>query len=618
MNANYQKMIFRYMGIVLLLISGIIPGFADEPPDSLNHVWEKFQASLDTELGDFQLPNNYIVGPGDEISIYLSGSEHQVFDVKVNLENKILLPTVGIFSVAGLSLPELKQVLNTAIARFYVNYELELLLKTPRNVRIAVTGEIRQPGYYVLNSLSSVITALNAAGGPTAIGSLRNIQLWHTDSMQICDLYPFFFQGKPLPPIQLSRENRFFVPNRQQQVSITGEVNRSGQYELRMDRKNTLAELFSWAGELTAFAETDRIEISRKQTGNTLKLMYINLAETAANTVILRHDDQVTVYSILHTGQELAVYIQGEIQQPGKYRWQQNMHIADLIQMANGLNRGAYLPVAELARIDPVQPTHILKFNLAEILENPNSAENVQLQPDDAVFIRTIPNWQIGPTVTISGEVEFPGTYSISRDRTLLSHVIHQAGGFTSRAMLREASVIRQRQHFMVDKEYERLKTIPRDQLTDDEYDYLVMKQNHQDVHRINVNFFRLFSENETAEDIILRDGDKINVPEKPRVIQVTGRVSTPGGVLYVPGQKLAYYLEKAGSTTWDADIRKTKITRANGEIVSYRKVDKIAPGDIIWVPRKKRRDWWALFRDTMLITTQIATVWLIIENIQK
>ncbi|MCK5739029.1 hypothetical protein KAH55_07605, partial [bacterium] len=156
------------------------------------------------------------------------------------------------------------------------------------------------------------------------------------------------------------------------------------------------------------------------------------------------------------------------------------------------------------------------------------------------------------------------------------------------------------------------------DQLTDDEYDYLVMKQNHQDVHRINVNFFQLFRENNTAEDIILRDGDEIRVPEKPRVIQVTGRVSTPGGVLYVPAQNLAYYLEKAGGTTWDAKTRKTKITRANGEIVSCRKIGKIAPGDIIWVPRKKHRDWWVIFRDTMLITTQIATVWLIIENIQK
>ncbi|MCK5740549.1 SLBB domain-containing protein, partial [bacterium] len=344
----------------------------------------------------------------------------------------------------------------------------------------------------------------------------------------------------------------------------------------------------------------------------------INLADTTADTVILKNDDQVNVYSTQNPQQQLAVYVHGEVQKPGKYRWHQNLHIADLIQMAHGLTRGAYLPEGELACIDPVQPARILKFNLAEILDNPNSPMNFQLQPDDAVFIRTIPDWQVGPTITISGEVEFPGPYAISRDSTLLSHIVQQAGGFTSRAMLPEASVTRRRLNLIIDKEYERLKAIPRDQLTDDEYDYLVMKQNHQDVHRINVNFFQLFREKNTAEDIILRDGDEIRVPEKPRVIQVTGRVSTPGGVLYVPAQNLAYYLEKAGGTTWDAKTRKTKITRANGEIVSCRKIDKIAPGDIIWVPRKKHRDWWVIFRDTMLITTQVATVWLIIENIQK
>ncbi|MCK5738138.1 SLBB domain-containing protein, partial [bacterium] len=307
MHPHYRTILFRCTWVVFLLISGINPGFSDEPSDSLNQVWENAQPSAAAENCDFQLPPNYTIGPGDEISIYLSGSEHQVFNVKVNLEGKILLPTVGIFSVSGLEMPNLKQTLNTAIARFYTNYELELMLKTPRNVRTAVTGEVRNPGFYTLNSLGSVITALNIAGGPTGIGSLRNIQLWHNaDSLQICDLYPFFFLGQPLPKTQLSQGKRFFVPNRLHEISISGEIHRPGTYELSLHQRNTLAELLSWAGEVTEFADTCRIEISRKKTGNTRNLMYINLSDTTAETVILQNDDQVNVYSTRHE-QQLAV-----------------------------------------------------------------------------------------------------------------------------------------------------------------------------------------------------------------------------------------------------------------------------------------------------------------------
>jgi protein involved in polysaccharide export with SLBB domain len=240
------------------------------------------------------------------------------------------------------------------------------------------------------------------------------------------------------------------------------------------------------------------------------------------------------------------------------------------------------------------------------------------LEEDDRLFIRQIPEWEVGLTIEVKGEVHFPGIYAITKDSTTMSEIIEKAGGFTKEAMIREASLIRSSAKIAIDREYERLKQLSRDQMSKSEYEYLVMKQNSQDVGRIAVDFYKLCVKKNLNEDVILEDGDVINVPKAPKVVYVTGRVGRPGGVLFSKGEEIKYYLNWAGGPTWDAKVRGTKVTKVTGEILDDEDVKKLEPGDIIWVPRKPDRDLWEIFRQIMTIVAQLATAYIVIDNAVK
>jgi protein involved in polysaccharide export with SLBB domain len=144
------------------------------------------------------------------------------------------------------------------------------------------------------------------------------------------------------------------------------------------------------------------------------------------------------------------------------------------------------------------------------------------------------------------------------------------------------------------------------------------MKQNSQDVGRIAVDFYKLCVKKNLNEDVILEDGDVIDVPKAPKVVYVTGRVGRPGGVLFSKGEEIKYYLNWAGGPTWDAKVRGTKVTKVTGEILDDEDVKKLEPGDIIWVPRKPDRDLWEIFRQIMTIVAQLATAYIVIDNAVK
>jgi protein involved in polysaccharide export with SLBB domain len=287
--------------------------------------------------------------------------------------------------------------------------------------------------------------------------------------------------------------------------------------------------------------------------------------------------------------------------------------LSDLLHKAGYFNRNAYMLEAEIAKVDPNTPTEYQKVSLDSLM-NYNGPDPV-LEEDDRVFIRRIPEWQVGPVIEISGEIMFPGMYAITRDSTWLSKILIKAGGFTEDALIREARLIRKSSKITIDKEYERLKQMSRDQMSESEYQYLVMKQNTQEVGQIVVDFYKLMIHNDKREDVILEDGDQIIVPKQPKVVYVTGRVSNPGGVIFIPRKNLKYYLEKAGGAAWDGDTRRIKVTKVTGEILDDEDVKAFAPGDIIWIPRKPERDWWQVFLQTMAVAGQIATIYLLIDR---
>lgn len=574
--------------------------------------------------GGLMFPISYRLGPGDRLGIHLLGKFQQSFDVIVNVEGKIYIPTVGVLFVADMSIDEVSKLLEKQLAKYYDNFSLSLMLIEPKRIPILVAGDINRPGKYYLSSLNTVLDAMIAAGGPTPNGSLRNIKIYREDQLiTTVDFYEFLLTGKLRNEIFLQQYDRIVVPLVESMVSIQGEVKRQAQFELKSGAKERLSDLIYLAGGFTDLAYLDKIEISRLLPNGDRTLFYVNYHEVLKNdssaaNIILKNEDQVKVYSILDHTYPKYVYIHGEVKRPGQYPFEENLRLLDLILKAGNLTRSAYILECEVAKIDPKMPTRFKQVPLQRVMSDPNSEHNVLLEEDDRVFIRRIPEWEVGPTVEVRGEVNFPGIYAITKDSTRLSEIIDKAGGFTEKALIRDASLIRPSVKTMPDKELERLMKLTPDQMSKNEYQYLVMKQNAQDIAEIVVDFYKVCVLKNKADDPILEDGDIINVPRAPRVVYVTGRVAKPGGVVYKPNKKIKYYLEQAGGLAWDAKVSGTKVIKINGAILEDEKVKNLEAGDIIWVPRRPDRNWWALFSQTIAVVAQLATIYLIVDNAIK
>ena len=597
-----------------------------QPSKQLPHFGSNFFTdikNLESTLivGSGIFPKDYYLGPGDLLGIYLLGKNQREFEVIVNVEGKIFIPTVGVLYVNKKTLEEFQEFLKKELTRYYDNFSVNVILIKPKQVPVIVVGDVKKPGKYFLTSLNTVLDAVVMAMGPTQRGSLRNIEVYRQNKLySVVDLYQFLIKGETENDLFLQPNDKIVVPLIDAIVSVDGEVKRPARFELKMGGNERLSDIIELAGGFTDVAYRDKIEISSLLENGERHVQYVNFHEIlkqkdCTNNVQLKNYDKIHVFSILEQTYSKEVYIHGEVKKPGRYDFEDNLHLLDLILKAGNLTRSAYKLECEVAKIDPQKPTNFIKIDLENILNDGDAKENILLEEDDRVFIRQIPEWKVGPTVEIEGEVQFPGIYAITEDSTTLSEVIEKAGGFTDDALIREAKLIRKSSKLSIDKEYLRLKQIPRDQLSKREYEYLVMKEGSQDIGRIVVDFHKLCILKNRTEDIVLKNGDLINIPEAPNVVYVTGRISNAGGVLYEPGKKIKYYLKKAGGVTWDAKSRSIKVTKVSGEIIDDEDVKSLEPGDIIWVPRKPDRDWWEIFRQTIAVVAQVATVYIVVDR---
>jgi len=571
--------------------------------------------------GGMMFPGSYRLGTGDRLAIHLLGKIQQNFDVIVNVEGKIYIPTVGVFHVANLTIDQFQSFLEKQLSRYYDNFSVDLMLIEPKYIPVMVVGDVKRPGKYFVNALNTVLDALILAGGPTGIGSLRNIQVFRQDLVvKTVDLYQFLMKGEIQNEIFLQQYDRILVPLLKDVVSVTGEVKRQAKFELKLGGSERLSDLIYLAGGFSELAYLDKIEISRLLPNGERTVFYVNYHEIRENdscktNIFMKNDDRIHVFSILDQTHPKYVFIHGEVKHPGQYKLEKNLHVLDLILKAGNITRSAYILECEIAKIDPKKPTIYRMINLQNLMNNPDSEDNILLEEDDRVFIRQIPEWEVGLTVEVKGELNFPGIYAITKDSTTLSEIIDKAGGFTDKALIREASLARLSTKITIDKEFERLAKLNRDQMSRAEYEYLVMRQNSQDIGQVVVDFHKACVLKNTNEDVILENGDVIYVPKAPLVVYVTGRVGKPGGVLFDPSKNIKYYLHRAGGATWDAKVRGTKVTKTTGEILNDEDVRKLEPGDILWVPRKPDQDWWELFRQTMAIIAQIATVYIVVDR---
>ncbi|HPO55709.1 MAG TPA: SLBB domain-containing protein, partial [Ignavibacteriaceae bacterium] len=290
----------------------------------------------------------------------------------------------------------------------------------------------------------------------------------------------------------------------------------------------------------------------------------------------------------------------------GKYPYVENEDVKSLIDLAGGFTKKAREDSIEVIRYDDNRLTQKSYFyDLKDIESN-----RIILEKGDIVVVREHPLIYEDKVVIINGFVRTPGVYKIVDNVTTLHEIIEQAGGFLQEASLSDATLTRSIGIKEVDPEFERLKLIQRENMTDDEYDYLKSKS-RQRIGKIVVDFVKLFSNNDRSEDIVLRKGDIIDIPEAKNYIIILGQAVNPGKVPFNEKYSVDDYISIAGGFGWralESDVRVIKVN--TGEWVDADDVDQLEPGDTIWIledpPPPK---FWDIFTTSLTILGQVATV---------
>ncbi len=303
----------------------------------------------------------------------------------------------------------------------------------------------------------------------------------------------------------------------------------------------------------------------------------------------------------------------GAVRNPGYFEYSPHDSLSDLFDIAHGLTASADSSSVSIVRFGK---DNRQTFEIA--IDLTSADWNVPLFPDDRVYIKAHNDYREKYQVELQGEFRYPGFYPISKDSTKLSEIVKSAGAFTESASLEEGEVVRVSAEELVDPEFERLKKMNVPDMLDSEYDYFKTKSRSKP-GRVAVDFVGLFTEDDSSRDFILRDGDVITVPRKSRVINVIGEVSNPGIQPFRSDVDYRFYLDRAGGFSDRADKGKVTIVKGvTSEWKEARKGKGLEAGDTIWVPERKKRNYWGITRDTLVFIGNLATVYLVIEQATK
>ena len=475
---------------------------------------------------DIPLGPDYVVGPGDELSINLWGGVSQALTRTIDREGRIMLPESGQIQLAGLTLEKAQEAVNAAMQPQYRNAHVSVTIARLRTVRVYVVGDVQRPGAYDINSLSSPLTALTAAGGPTAIGSLRLMRHYRNEKLiGEIDLYDFLLHGIRGTDDRLQGGDTLLVPPVGPQIAVYGAVKRPAIYELR--NETTLTAVLEDAGGLTVAAALGHITIDRIVANQRREEISLTNADsedvTAASAAVaefaVKDGDRVRVAAVLPYS-ERAVYLQGHVARPGKLAFRDGLRLSDVVRTYQDLlpepaERG------EIVRlVAPDLHPETIAFNLPDVLVG---NANLPLQPFDT--IRIFGRYeQDAPTVAVQGEVLRPGTYPLFQGMTA-AQLVRAAGGFKRDALLENADLI----------------------------SYRVTDGNEVKVERQDLKIGAAVLKQDHDADAMLKPGDVLTIHQLTgwtdigASITIEGEVAHPGSYGFRQGEHLSDLLRRAG-----------------------------------------------------------------------
>ena len=652
-------------------------------------------------LMNIATPQNYVLGAGDQVSVDIYGASQKSVDCTVSPDGDIVIEGYGPIRVGGLSVAAAKARLRATLGSRYQSSRINLSLGQTRTVSINVMGEVVKPGTYTLSAFASVFNALYMAGGTNDIGTLRNIKIYRNNRLvSVCDIYDYILNGKMTGNVRLHDGDVIIVGPYDCLVNITGKVKRPMYYEMK--RNESLQTLLRYAGGFTGDAYKKAVRVNRK-TGREYAVFNVDEFDMSAfriadgdsvsvdsilpryhNTVeikgavfrpgmyqlgdginsvrsLVQHaegltEEAFTARAVMHrmkadrtlrvipvdiqgimegrvadiplkendvlfipTKQtamnEQTISIQGEVVYPGIYKYADNETLEDFVLQAGGLTDKASTVKVDVARRvgNPKALTtdSIIAKTYSFALKDGFVVDGEQgfvLQPFDEVYVRKDPSYTVQQNVSIDGEVTFPGTYTLSHRQTRLTDLVKAAGGATNLAYLHgarlerrtnEAERKRMEAALQMQKEQlqQELMTLAASQTSGSALQQVGQQSKEEEIKKfqvpntypVGIELDKALADPNSDANIVLREGDRLILPQYTSTVKVNGAVMYPNTVSYIKGKGVGYYINASGGYSRNARKSGAYVIYMNG-MVSKSSKAKVEPGCEIVVPSKIKR----------------------------
>lgn len=658
-------------------------------------------------------PQNYRLGPGDAVFIDVYGASQKTIESTVSPDGYVTIENYGPVQVSGLTVSQANAKLRSTLGSRYSSSQIKLTVGETRSIMVNVMGEVKAPGTYTLSAFATVFHALYMAGGTNDLGTLRNIKVYRNNRLvSVVDIYDYMLNGKLTGNVRLADNDVIVVGPYDCLVNITGKVKRPMWYEMK--KNESVGSVLKYAGGFTGDAYTKSVRVIRK-TGKEYSVY--NVDEFDMSSFHISDEDSISVDSILPRFSNM-VEIKGAVFRPGMYQVGDDINsVRTLIEHAEGLKEEAFTARAVMHRMKkdrtlevvpvdvegilsgkvadvPMQPNDVLfiptkqemmeertitihgevnypgiyKYASNETLEDfvlqagglKNSASTVKvdvarrvtnpkaltndsiiartytfslkdgfvidgkpgfvLMPFDEVYVRKSPGFYKQQNITVDGEVMFSGTYTLSKKEQRLSDIIKAAGGINDRGYAAGATLVRrinesERKRLEAAKKMalEQYETVAAEEaartgqkmdLTNSER---IKKFQIEDTYSVGIELDKALANPGSDADIVLREGDRIVVPQYTGTVKINGEVMFPNTVGYVKGKKASYYIDQAGGFSNKAKKRQSYIIYMNGTVAKVAHNAKPMPGCEIVVPAKATTK--MSIAETMTIGTSVASI---------
>ncbi|MDB5116109.1 MAG: hypothetical protein JWQ79_1601 [Mucilaginibacter sp.] len=593
-------------------------------------------------------PKGYVLGPGDELIILLTGLNESTQRSKITPEGSLLIPHAGLVYVNGFTIEQATNLIKSKMAKAYPalssgQTQLAINLGSTRSIKVTITGEVSTPGSYTISSLATLPNILYHSGGPNKNGSLRNIQLVRNNKLyKTVDLYDFLQNGTMNGNIRLEDQDVINIPVYKKRVGITGEVKNPALYELKENEK--LDDLIKYAGGYTdvaykGIAKVDQINELQHEVKDVPSNMFSNY---------IPHNGDLVTFGAVTNRYTNRIVLDGAVYRPGVYELTSGFTLAELLKSAQGLKPEAYMERGIISRTLPNLEKTLISFNPADIV---NGKNDIPLLREDSVMIFNRDVFTSNQRVTVDGFVRRPNTF-VYRKGIKLADAIAMAGGFRDEAAdhhVEISRIIKNESDSVANKLVNEIiidmsnKADPNLDIELQPMDFIYVPRlvNFRSLGNVKVKGEVVFpgdypvqKRDETALDFLKRAGgvtpygslenaqiyrkgirvnldlaSKSNIPGEnkhmimlpgdsvyvPRVIsyvEVAGAVNNPQYISY-EGHRFKYYINAAGGTTESARLKGAYIKYPDGlnqpvrHFLFFRNYPKVKPGSKIIVPEK-------------------------------